>query len=738
MAVEIKRKFYFTQTSELNTIPLREGNWIALSDSDCMYYDVGNPAGSGSNVERREISGRLDFVGTLPDSGDENILYILNTGAVLIGTDQPYYELYCWENEAWQKIANNSNDVNVTSFVRTDATQYYITGSELSTTSTGSLVKRSDVYVATDGKIRANGFTGGFADNATNATNATNAVSAQTAVKDAEDNVISEYIKTIVPSDSSRQVSLIKGDGTSTNINTYVPPVMNTTQAGLVPTIPQDTTKNVLYRDGWGELDVSGLTADKAIHDGDNQTITSTYIKNISFNNSNRTLTFTYGDNNSDTTNISDTTYSDYSGPGNGHGLVPASASGDAERYLKVNGTWSTIPALSGATGSADGIAGLVPTPTTSDVDHFLKGDGSWADTPYPDVFDGTNDGLVPQPASADKFLSSDGGWEDLPEFVGTDGIDPGTAGVVPAPLAADVGKFLNSDGTWGVVPDMTGSSTVVDGTAGLVPAPLIADTDKFLKGDGTWAAPSVARFTQSTDGAVPAPYTAAPDSHLCANGSWAEPVLNTTGATDIGSDTYTFHDTFTGDGTTTVYNLSYTPNLGSLTVIVDGVVSSDYTLASNTITFNTAPTSGDAIVAAYVAPLGLAKLYFVGAPEQNTSVVTYTNSNLYIQDGKLYNNGSEIASTLVTDSSFTPAAGLTVSAKQYGRQYSITIDGTAGTSVSVGGDVATTTKTFNKVYSVGVVGSNLAMFKLDGSSVTCDTAINSNDDVQVTFTAFA
>ena len=36
--------------------------------------------------------------------------------------------------------------------------------------------------------------------------------------------------------------------------------------------------------------------------------------------------------------------------------------------------------------------------------------------------------------------------------FVGTDGVDPGTAGLVPAPTVADAGKFLKADGTWGTV----------------------------------------------------------------------------------------------------------------------------------------------------------------------------------------------------------------------------------------------------------------------------------------------
>lgn len=39
--------------------------------------------------------------------------------------------------------------------------------------------------------------------------------------------------------------------------------------------------------------------------------------------------------------------------------------------------------------------------------------------------------------------------------FVGTDGVDPGTAGLVPAPATTDAGKFLKADGTWDVAGGM-------------------------------------------------------------------------------------------------------------------------------------------------------------------------------------------------------------------------------------------------------------------------------------------
>lgn len=46
-----------------------------------------------------------------------------------------------------------------------------------------------------------------------------------------------------------------------------------------------------------------------------------------------------------------------------------------------------------------------------------------------------------------------------LADFTGTDGVSAGTAGLVPAPAAADANKFLNSDGSWTAV--SAGSSTI-------------------------------------------------------------------------------------------------------------------------------------------------------------------------------------------------------------------------------------------------------------------------------------
>ena len=46
-------------------------------------------------------------------------------------------------------------------------------------------------------------------------------------------------------------------------------------------------------------------------------------------------------------------------------------------------------------------------------------------------------------------------------DFVGTDGVDAGAAGLVPAPTTSDAGKYLKSDGTWATV--SSGSSDYTD-----------------------------------------------------------------------------------------------------------------------------------------------------------------------------------------------------------------------------------------------------------------------------------
>lgn len=83
------------------------------------------------------------------------------------------------------------------------------------------------------------------------------------------------------------------------------------------------------------------------------------------------------------------TTYSNFKGAtssaAGGSGLVPAPATGAANRYLRSDGTWQVPPdnntwnALKGATADAAGSAGYVAAPAKGQQGYFLRGDGAWS-----------------------------------------------------------------------------------------------------------------------------------------------------------------------------------------------------------------------------------------------------------------------------------------------------------------------------------------------------------------------
>ena len=87
------------------------------------------------------------------------------------------------------------------------------------------------------------------------------------------------------------------------------------------------------------------------------------------------------------------TTYSTFKGAttsaAGGTGLVPAPATGAANRYLRSDGTWqvppdnnTTYPNMGGASSSAAGHAGLVPAPAAGASNRYLRSDGTWSVPP--------------------------------------------------------------------------------------------------------------------------------------------------------------------------------------------------------------------------------------------------------------------------------------------------------------------------------------------------------------------
>ena len=124
-----------------------------------------------------------------------------------------------------------------------------------------------------------------------------------------------------------------------------------------------------------------------------------------------------------DTISATDTTYSDFSGATSGdagtHGLVPAPASGETDKYLKSDGSWATVSQYSLPAATASTLGGVkIGANLSMDANDVL----SATDTTYS-------------------------------PFTGTDGTTAGTMGLVPAPATTDAGKVLSASGSW-MTPD--------------------------------------------------------------------------------------------------------------------------------------------------------------------------------------------------------------------------------------------------------------------------------------------
>lgn len=113
-------------------------------------------------------------------------------------------------------------------------------------------------------------------------------------------------------------------------------------------------------------------------------------IKNLSV--SGTTITYTKDDNTTGTITTQDTntTYGVFKGAttsaAGSTGLVIAPSAGNANRYLRSDGTWAVPPdtnttygVFAKATADAAGSTGLVPAPAKGQQTYYLRGDGTWA-----------------------------------------------------------------------------------------------------------------------------------------------------------------------------------------------------------------------------------------------------------------------------------------------------------------------------------------------------------------------
>lgn len=113
-------------------------------------------------------------------------------------------------------------------------------------------------------------------------------------------------------------------------------------------------------------------------------------IKSLSV--SGTTITYTKDDNTTGTIKTQDTntTYGTFKGATTSEagstGLVIAPVAGNANRYLRSDGTWAVPPdtnttygVFAKATADAAGSTGLVPAPAKGQQTYYLRGDGIWA-----------------------------------------------------------------------------------------------------------------------------------------------------------------------------------------------------------------------------------------------------------------------------------------------------------------------------------------------------------------------
>ena len=213
---------------------------------------------------------------------------------------------------------------------------------------------------------------------------------------------------------------------------------------------------------------------------------------------------------------FTDTTYATFSTASNG--LVKASGSGGAAKFLKGDNTWGTPTdtkyaagtglSLNSGTFSIDSTASTVAyannagsatnatcATNASSVSGFTVGksvpsNAVFTDTTYTNVTSATA-GLAPAGGSGTtKYLRQDGSWQVPPDNNTTYGnATTATAGLLPT-LAGGTEKYLRADGTWVKPPnDNTTYGNMTSAAAGLAPAGG-SGTTKYLRQDGSWQVP--------------------------------------------------------------------------------------------------------------------------------------------------------------------------------------------------------------------------------------------------------
>lgn len=198
---------------------------------------------------------------------------------------------------------------------------------------------------------------------------------------------------------------------------------------------------------------------------------------------------------------FTDTKYSAFKGAtteaAGGTGLVPAPATGAANRYLRSDGTWQVPPDTN--TTYTLGSFGITATAAelnymdgvTSNVQTQLNGKAASGHT-HNYAGSGSSGGS----ANSAVKLDSSAGSATQPVYF---------SGGKPVACTYTLGKSVPSNAvftdtnTWIALKGATASTA---GTAGYAPAPAAGKQNSFLRGDGTWAVPPNTTYNVATTSA--------------------------------------------------------------------------------------------------------------------------------------------------------------------------------------------------------------------------------------------
>lgn len=141
----------------------------------------------------------------------------------------------------------------------------------------------------------------------------------------------------------------------------------------------------------------------------------------------------------------------------------------DLARGLEGDGSVSTVNGIQPDSNKnvqipvvSSGVSGLAPAPASGDSTKFLRGDGTWSTVPdayqLPTASASTKGGVKIGAGLTmnGEVLSAD--VQSVPVMTGAGASAAGAAGLVPAPAAGDNEKYLRGDGTWQTVESGGGS----------------------------------------------------------------------------------------------------------------------------------------------------------------------------------------------------------------------------------------------------------------------------------------